>query len=79
MMLRKRYALHENIDVLLLALIICMNINKFYVGGASERITYPIYLLFIVITFFLNRELKGKIFKIRYSNPALLIMSIAIC
>lgn len=79
MMLRKRYALHENIDVLLLALIICMNINRFYVGGASERITYPIYLLFIVITFFSNRELKGKIFIIRCSNPVLLIMSVAIC
>ena len=79
MMLRKKHALHENIDVLLLALIICMNINRFYVAGASNRITYPIYLLFIVITFFSNRELNGKFFKVRCSNPAVLILSITIC
>lgn len=69
----------RNPDTLLLALIICMNINKYLLGGSRDAITYPVFLLFIATSFYLNRDSESKIYVAKSRNPLITIGAILLC
>lgn len=68
-----------SLDIILLTLIICMNINKYFLGGSRDYIKYPIFLLFIAVSFFLNQDSVNGIHIVKIRNPLILSATILLC